>query len=123
MKQIFFAVSFIAALAAITQTACYYDNEVEQYGVTPCDTVAQTYNGHIQTIIQANCVSCHGPGGEQEQVPFDSYNSLQPFAGTLVDRIHGNNGLGIMPPPSAGTLSDCNKQKIEAWVKAGAPEN
>lgn len=97
MKQFIFAVSFIAALAVFTQTSCYYDNEVEQYGLTPCDTVALTYNGHIQTIIQANCVSCHGPGGEQEQVPFDSYNNLKPYETNLVDRIHGKNGVSIMP--------------------------
>ncbi len=120
MKQLFFAVAFIAALAFFTQSACYYDNEVEQYGITPCDTVAVNYNEDIQTIIQSNCVTCHGPGGEQELVPFDTYNGLKIFAASLVDRVNGT-GVALMPP--SGAISDCNKQKIEAWVKAGAPEN
>ncbi|MBC7776807.1 MAG: cytochrome c [Phycisphaerae bacterium] len=122
MKQLFFVVSVVAALAVFTQTACYYDNEVEQYGVPICDTVSISYSADIKPIIEANCLSCHAPGGEQEFVPFDTYDGLKLFTlnHEIVDRVYGN-GVNIMPP--SGALSDCNKLKIEAWVNAGAPNN
>ncbi len=122
MKQFFFAVSVIAALAVFTQTSCYYDNEVEQYGVTICDTLGISYSADIQPIIQANCITCHGPGGVQEFAPFDTYEGLKIFTlnREIVDRVYGN-GVNRMPP--TGALSDCNQLKIAAWVNAGAPKN
>jgi len=122
MKQFLFAVSIFAALALFTQTACYYDNEVEQYGVTTCDTVAISYSADILPIIQANCTSCHAPGKIQSTSPFDSYDGLKLYTlnREIVDRVNGN-GVNLMPP--SGAISDCNQQKIAAWVNAGAPNN
>ncbi|MFN0036016.1 MAG: hypothetical protein ACKVUS_13215 [Saprospiraceae bacterium] len=121
MKQFLFVLSAIAALAAFAQTSCYYDNEVEQYGTTPCDTVAISYSQDILPIIQANCISCHAPGGEQEGSPFTSYDELKNYTDNrqIVERVNGVGG--VMPP--TGAISECNQLKIEAWVNAGAPEN
>lgn len=121
MKQILFVVSVIAAMAVFTQTACYYDNEVEQYGTVPCDTTTMSYSADIAPIIQANCVSCHAPGGEQETSPFDTYDGVKVFSDDrkIVKRINGEGG--IMPP--SGAISTCDQRKIEAWVNAGALDN
>jgi len=122
MKQFLIAVFVLAALAVFTQTACYYDNEAEQYGVTTCDTLATSYSADIQPIIQADCISCHAPGGQQESSPFITYEGLKLYTlnREIVDRIKGN---GVSPMPPSGAISDCNQQKIEAWVNAGAPNN
>ncbi|MFN0214339.1 MAG: c-type cytochrome [Saprospiraceae bacterium] len=122
MKHFFLAISVLLALVFFAQTACYYDNEVEQYGVAMCDTMAISYSADIQPIIQANCISCHAPGGQQEFSPFDTYEGLKIFTlnHEIVDRVYGD-GVNIMPP--SGAISDCNKLKIAAWVKAGAPNN
>lgn len=122
MKQFFFGASLVVFVALFAQTSCYYDNEVEQYGVTTCDTVNLSYNTHIKPIIDANCLSCHVAGGQQSSSPFDTYNNLKQFTlnREIVQRINGD-GVALMPP--SGAISNCDKLKIEAWVNAGAPNN
>lgn len=109
-------------MAAITQTACYYDNEQELYGgnVT-CDTIAVSYLTDIKPIIDANCISCHAPGGEQESSPLLTYDDLKKYTDdrNIVDRTQGTSSL--MPP--AGRMSNCNVAKITAWVNQGALNN
>lgn len=107
--------------AVLLPSGCYYDNEVEQYGVTICDTVAMSYSQDIQPIIQSNCLSCHAPGGEQESTPFTNYTEIKPYsdANNILARIKGVGG--IMPP--TGAISTCNQLKIEAWINAGAQDN
>lgn len=119
MKQLLFA--GLAALLTIflAQTSCYYDNEAEQYGVTTCDTVAVSYSQDILPIITANCISCHTPGGQQESSPFTSYEQIRDYSAAMVERV---NGIGGVMPPS-GAMSECNQNKIEAWVNAGALNN
>lgn len=120
MKQFFFVVFAFALLAIGAQTSCYYDNEVEQYGTTVCDTVALSFSQDIQPIINASCITCHAPGGEQESTPFTTYEEIKLYTdGALVERIQGIGG--IMPP--SGAISSCNQLKIAAWVNAGAPNN
>lgn len=122
MKQFIFSILIFAALAVFTQTSCYYDNEVEQFGVMQCDTVGISYIADIKPIIDANCRSCHTPGGQQESSPFDTYEQLKQYTTDqiITDRVYGN-GVALMPP--TGALSDCAQLKIRAWVNAGAPNN
>lgn len=122
MKKLFFATFVLLSLTYFTQTACYYDNEVEQYGVTVCDTTALSYNLHIKPIIDANCTTCHIAGGQQSFSPLDTYEGLNQYTlnRDIVNRVKGD-GVALMPP--AGALSKCDQQKIEAWVNAGAPNN
>jgi len=122
MKKILIFTSFLAVLTLITPTACYYDNEVEQYGTTVCDTVALSYSIHIHPIIKANCVSCHTPGGQQSSSPMNTFEQVKPYATSreIVQRIRGD-GQPLMPP--AGAMSSCDQEKIAAWVNAGSPNN
>jgi len=122
MRKILFALSFIFLLIFSTQTSCYYDNEVEQYGITVCDTSAISYSADIKRIIDGNCISCHTPGGQQSTSPFNTYEQLKIYTtnSELVNRIKGI-GVNLMPPTAP--LTNCDQQKIEAWVRAGAPNN
>lgn len=119
-KILAFGTIAAALLLSAIPHGCYYDNEVEQYGVTYCDTVAISYSQDIAPIIQANCIRCHAPGGEQESSPFTTYNELKQYTdGAIVERVNGIGG--IMPPD--GAISACDKLKIASWVNAGAPNN
>lgn len=103
-------------------TGCDYDNEEELYGPEPtCDTTAMRYSVEIREIVQANCYSCHTVASNISGYPFEDYEVLRDYAlsGTLVARINDP----ITPMPQTGLMSLCNRQKIEAWVKAGAPNN
>ncbi len=119
MKHFFFAVLVIATLVVSSQTACYYDNEVEQYGISICDTVAISFSQDIQPIINARCVSCHAPGGQQPSSPYTSYDAIKVYDASIVERV---NGIGNSMPPT-GAISDCEIHKLEAWVNAGSPNN
>ena len=119
MKYLFFASFLLALTATLSQSACYYDNEVDQYGVTECDTTAVSYAIDIAPIIQQNCVACHQPGGSQETSAMDTYDNLVNFAVSAVDRV---NGRGNLMPPS-GKMTSCNIALLEAWVNAGMPNN
>ncbi len=86
-----------------------------------------TYTGHIAAILNRSCVECHREG---EIAPFvlTSYEDVVGWAETIAEVVRD----GRMPPwhadPQYGTwtndcrLSDKEKQLIDDWVAAGAPE-
>jgi|688.fasta_scaffold278096_3 hypothetical protein len=119
MKKVFVSVLAFAFLMVLSQNACYYDNEVEQYGVVSCDTTSISFSQDVLPIINANCISCHVQGGVQSSSPLTNYNEIKGFSDEIKNRVNGIGG--IMPP--AGPMSECNQSKIEAWVRAGAPNN
>ncbi|MFN4257247.1 MAG: c-type cytochrome [Saprospiraceae bacterium] len=109
----------LLGLVTATQQGCYYDNEVDLYG-TACDTVGVRYSSEIQTLLANNCTTCHSPAGNQEPY-LDNYANVKTAAdeGKLVGRT--NDASAPMPP--TGLMPDCNRDKIRAWVNAGAPNN
>ncbi len=126
MKKTLFTLSLLAGLfyALSVPTGCYYDNEEELYGgdTTTCDTANMRYSVEIKQIMQANCYQCHLPGGASYSgIPFETHAQLRAVAlnGKLLDRI--NNTAD--PMPQTGLMLLCNRQKIEAWVKAGSQDN
>jgi mono/diheme cytochrome c family protein len=119
MKFILPVAILMALFVFLSQTSCYYDNEVDQYGVTACDTAAVSYANDIAPIIQQNCLVCHQPGGSQESSAMNTYDNLVNFAVSAVDRV---NGRGNLMPPS-GKMTSCNIALLEAWVNAGMPNN
>ena len=121
MKSLLFATFIALFLAAITQTACYYDNEKDLYGTEACDTTTVSFSGDIKPIVDANCVRCHAPGGEQEVSPLLTYEDVKKYVSgnVIVDRTTGTTTL--MPPE--GKMNNCNLLLIQAWVNAGAPNN
>lgn len=119
MSKILVAAFILIFSLLFLQTACRYDNEIDQYGETPCDTSNVSYSQVIRPMVDENCVSCHGPGGENENVPFTTYDGLKQYAQEAVPRI---SGATILMPPT-GAMSDCNVALFTAWVNAGAPNN
>jgi hypothetical protein len=87
-----------------------------------CLTVGMTYTKNIKSIIDANCVSCHGstnPSGSVRLVTYTEVKSVNPinFKGV----INHSQSFKAMPPTSK--MSQCNIDMIEAWLNAGSPEN
>lgn len=119
MKSFLFAALTLTAVTLFSLTNCFYDNEQDQYGITQCDTTAMSFSLDIKPIIEANCVSCHTPGGERESTPFNDYDGIVSYADQVAERV---KGVGSIMPPS-GAIPVCDQQKIESWVKAGAPNN
>lgn len=110
-------------------TACSKTSEDQltaSLPVTICDTVGMKYSTNIVPILQANCYSCHGNGstGGSGGISLDGYANLQKWAnnGYLVGNITHASGYVAMPY-GGGKLSDCDINKIIAWIHQGEPNN
>lgn len=125
MKKTLAALVCLFGLALLAlPVGCYYDNEEDLFGPAPtvCDTTGIRYSVEVKKILQDNCYTCHLPGGSSYSgIPFETHAQLRAVAldGKLVDRI--NNAAA--PMPQTGLMDKCSREKLEAWVKAGAPNN
>lgn len=125
MKRIAGLLLFPLMVAGMFQ-GCYYDVEEELYGV--CDTVATSYSKTVKPILEANgCLSCHGGAATGSGgIVLDSYASLQTtYLSDSVKRGRFISGSDRMPPSSApaGVLSECDMNKLKAWIDSGYKEN
>lgn len=66
-------------------------------------------------VIQANCVSCHQPGGQQPNPDWTKDCNIVANAAAIKTNAVEN---GTMPP--TGPLSQADKDKLTAWLNAGA---
>ncbi|MCB0527167.1 MAG: hypothetical protein KDC65_01760, partial [Saprospiraceae bacterium] len=125
MKKTIIAFGTLAGLFLLlcVPSGCFYDNEEDLYGTgtTPCDTVNMRYSVEIKQILQDNCYDCHLPSlpATYSGIPFETYDQLKVVAlnGQLVERINS----AAAPMPQTGLMLPCNREKMEAWVNAGAP--
>ncbi len=101
-----------------------------------CGDKPLTYQADIKPIIDANCVSCHVPGGtgyEQTGLQLDSYDALMKgtklgpvvvagssVSSTLYRLISGQADPSIRMPHGQGALPDAEVSKIAAWIDQGA---
>jgi uncharacterized membrane protein len=68
----------------------------------------------VKQLIQANCVSCHAPGGSQPNPNFTVDCNIVQFASLINTRVVVQ---GNMPP--SGPLSQTDKNKITSWINGG----
>jgi cytochrome c553 len=129
MKKVFLTLMALAIVCCTLIISCSKNNEQEitnpgNGGGNTCDTASMTYNANVLPIIQANCYSCHGNGNANGGVSLGNYASLktQVDNGNLIGAI--THASGYTPMPQGGAkLSDCNINKIKAWIARGALNN
>jgi len=90
-----------------------------------CDTTNVTYTNSVGTILNSNCATagCHNSGSANGSLA--GYTDAAAFAsfGRIVGAINHDTGFDPMPyPTGTAKLSDCNIDKIEAWIAAGTPQ-
>jgi len=78
------------------------------------------FAAEVDPIVQAVCVSCHSPGGQEASVPLTSYAEI---TSPRVKTTAFSNVLGcVMPPANAPmALSESDRQILLAWFACGAP--
>lgn len=105
-------------------SACYYDNEVELYGTAECNLDDITFSSTVLKIIEDNCYRCHDAANNFGGITLEGYTNLKPYAesGALLGVIKRESGYSPMPKNEAPLL-DCEIEKIEAWINAGALNN
>ena len=133
MKKVFFSLIAVAIACSTIIVSCSKSNEQDVTnpgtgggggGGTSCDTVNMKYATDVLPILQSSCYSCHGNGNVSGGVSLGSYASVKTQAdnGNLVGVITHAAGYPAMPQGGA-KLSDCNINKIKAWIARGALNN
>lgn len=87
--------------------------------IIPTETV--TFNGHIKTILQNNCVACHGPSGPQTN--YLNYTHAKNNVTTILTRINLSPGNGSFMPQGGSKLSATLIGTIQKWKDDGLLEN
>jgi uncharacterized membrane protein len=97
---------------------------------------AVTYQTDIKPIIEANCVSCHVPGGagyEKTGLRLDSHEGLMKgtkfgavvipgssVSSTLYRLVSGQADPSIRMPHGSAAMPDADVATIAAWIDQGA---
>jgi mono/diheme cytochrome c family protein len=113
----------IVSCFMISYTGCYYDKQVVP---TACDTANMTYAKNIQSILVANCTTCHYAGNDASVgggYNFEAYNAIRNMALNRKLLLAINHLPGAQPMPrNAPKLSDCDIAKFTNWVNHNAPQ-
>lgn len=81
-----------------------------------------TYNGHIKSLINNNCNSCHGsPTDNGAPMPLTTYTEVKNAVENrnLINRINNPSN----PMPMAGLMTQANRDLVQQWVDGGFLEN
>jgi hypothetical protein len=103
---------------------------------TGCSDKPLTYQANIKPILDANCISCHVPGGEgydKSGLRLDSHEALMKgtrfgpvvvpgssVSSTLYRLVSGQADPSIRMPHGAASLPDADVATIAAWIDQGA---
>ena len=82
-----------------------------------CDTKNVSFQDFIQPTIDKNCKGCHNNSNSYGGVSLEGYDNIKKVAdsGRLVSSIYSNMGNYMN--------DNCNKAKIQAWIKQGSKNN
>ena len=126
MKRVIYLI--IISIVVVTFSGCFYDKEELVYptiGTNTCDTTAIKYSIDVTNILSNSCNICHGGNAAAGAgIKLDNYTGVKNMVnnGILLKSI--THASGASPMPKAGAkLSDCNINKIRAWINRGAPQN
>jgi hypothetical protein len=95
--------------------------------LSPAFAAALTFHKDIEPIFQAHCQSCHRPG-EVAPMPLLKYQDARPWAKAIRAAVITGKMPPWSPDPHVGkflndlSLAPGEKEKIVAWIDAGAPE-
>jgi cytochrome c5 len=105
-------------------TSCTMQNEEDFLQANICDTIDVSYHD-LTYIFTEICSACHSEVFTyRDGIKMDSYNRVKSSinTGLVLPAINQVNGVPPMPK-GASKLSDCELDKIKAWINDGMPEN
>ena len=121
MKYLF---CIFIVISTLLVSSCYYDSEEDLYPSIDCDLTDITYSTAVLPIISTKCYGCHSQAANFGNITLEGHTSLKKYAdnGELLGSIKHQSGFSAMPQNLAKLL-DCEIEKIDAWVQAGALNN
>ncbi len=89
-----------------------------------CNLDGVSFVTDIQTVINTNCRGCHSGSAASGGVFLDNYQNIASVAqsGRLYGAVSHQAGYEPMPL-GANKLPQCTIDQIDAWIKAGTPNN
>lgn len=81
------------------------------------DGGAPSWTNDVQPIVQAQCASCHSPGGVEPAQPLVTYGDVYARRGPVLDQVYAC----LMP--QTGSLSATDRNALLTWLECGAPNN
>jgi hypothetical protein len=124
----------LAAIAILVAAGCYNDKADQLYpepanpgsGGNTCDTTTMSYAIDIKPIMNQYCglSGCHDAATPSFGYDLTIYNGLKQAHtnGRLLGAINHQSTFQPMPK-GMSKLTDCNINKITAWVNQGALDN
>lgn len=114
MKHFFYLNRFFLLLVLALFTACLTNVEEDEIVDEPIvDEIVVSFKTDVKPIIDANCVSCHGPNTPN----LTTFSNIQANAATVKDQVERR----LMPIGSSLTTQQI--ATIVDWVDAGALDN
>jgi hypothetical protein len=115
--------SLVGLLLILTLAqSCTYYVEEELYPIKKCSTDAMSYTNDILPILQNNgCIGCHG---DLASVDLNGYHDVRIYAnnGFIEGSIKHQQSFRPMPE-NRPKLTQCEIDKIEAWIAQGTLNN
>jgi hypothetical protein len=123
-EKIFLIIVSFILFWIINSTSCTFQNEEDLLHDIKCDTINVSYND-LRYIFTGICSTCHNKEFTfRDGIIMDSYKSVVSSINTGLVQPALNHDAGLTPMPNGmAKLSDCDLNKIKAWIKAGLPEN
>lgn len=106
-------------------SACVYENEEDLYRGSGCNTDNIRYSDNVNRILtDYGCVGCHNDMFSSGGVNLEEHAGvkLQVDNGRLMGSVRHEQGFAPMPQNQT-KLRDCDIDKLQAWIDAGAPNN
>lgn len=108
---------FLMVVACVAVTAAVFscgkkDEDKPAATNSACDST-QSYSGGIKTIVDTNCASCHGTGGQKADLPLDTLAAIQArkteAKAAIVDK-------KTMPPSNTSFGETADGKKLTSWL-------
>lgn len=118
MKILFFSVKKIfLVIFLVTMFSACLNNVEEPFEENPIEDFCKTrsFSTHVKTIIDTNCIQCHGQGG--------NFPNLTTFEGISKNANFIKAEVESRRMPKVGSLTDEEIKSIICWVDEGALNN
>lgn len=106
------AIPLLAACGSVASGGCPNDLP------TSCPSGAPGYAATIAPLLEARCVSCHGPGGVSSEKPLGTWAEVSARRSSVLDQVYACR----MPQPPA-VLPPAERAELLAWLVCGAPDD
>jgi hypothetical protein len=92
--------------------------------ISGCDTANVKYSTYIKPLLDKNCNGCHSGANPSANISLSTYANVKIHVNSnaLYGSISHDPNYAAMPKGTA-KLSNCDLNKVNAWIKAGALNN